>query len=347
MAFNEKWFKIIKLLSPKSNAFSLFIQKKLTQFFEGLTTIPDDFRDHLHQVWLDIFPSTTRELTAWKEQFGIIFFPAVEADQRQTIDTEWKLEGGQGKDYIEAQLIATGFDVQVHENIAPVNPDIYHEGDNLLVNGPVMIAGNIPKTYEITDDSDYWGYFFFIGGDAERALISDKLADPSTLPTGIGYGAAFSSDGTYLCIAHDTTPYVTIYKRSGDVFTKLPDPSTLPTGIGVDSAFSADDTYLCITHSTTPYVTIYKRAGDVFTKLPDPAALPTGDGRSAAFSADDTYLCIAHTTSSYVTIYKRSRTGVFFIESVSISADRENEFKRLILKLKPAQTWVVLVVDFV
>ena len=98
MATNEKWFKILKLLSPKARAFSLFIQKKLTQFFEGLTVIPDDFRDYLHQVWLDAFPSTTRELTKWKEQFGIIYFPTSESDQRDVIDTEWKSEGGQGKD---------------------------------------------------------------------------------------------------------------------------------------------------------------------------------------------------------------------------------------------------------
>ena len=437
MAFNEKWFKIIKLLSPKSNAFSLFIQKKLTQFFEGLTTIPDDFRDYLHQVWFDIFPDTTRELTAWKEQFGMIYFPTVEADQIQALDTEWKLKGGQGKDYIEAQLVAAGFDVQIYENIPPVNPDFYYD-DNLLVNGPVMIAGNIEKTYEITDDSDYWGYFFLVGGDAEYALISDKLNDPDDLPAGDGKGCAFSADYTYLAVTHATSPYVTIYKRAGDVFTKLADPAALPAGGGRSCTFSSDDTYLVIDHLTSPYVTIYKRAGDVFTKLADPAALPTGNGKGCAFSSDDTYLAvthdtspyvtiykragdvftkladpaalptgngfgccfssdiylavvhesspyvtiykragdvftkladpitlptddsrdcnfsptggtylaIAHDTTPYVTIYKRSRNGIFTIETVSISTDRENEFKRLILKLKPAQTWAVLIVEY-
>jgi uncharacterized protein with WD repeat len=31
------------------------------------------------------------------------------------------------------------------------------------------------------------------------------------LPTGVGYGCAFSPDGTYLAVAHQTAPYITIY----------------------------------------------------------------------------------------------------------------------------------------
>ena len=230
MAFSEKFFKIIKHLLPKSNAFSIFLQKTLTKFFEGLTAIPDDYRNYLHQVFLDIFPSTTRELTMWKDEYGKIYFPLVK---------------------------------------------------------------------------------------------------------------------TYLCIAHYVSPYLTIYKRSGDTFTKLANPATLPTGIGISAAFSADGTYLCIAHYVSPYLTIYKRSGDTFTKLPDPATLPTGAGRSAAFSVDGIYLCIAHNTSPYLTIYKRSRNGIFEIENAEVSAERENEFKSLILKLKPTQSWCLLIVTYV
>ena len=41
---------------------------------------------------------------------------------------------------------------------------------------------------------------------------------------------AFSSDDTYMAVAHQNSPFITIYKRSGDTFTKLADPATLPTG---------------------------------------------------------------------------------------------------------------------
>ena len=85
-----------------------------------------------------------------------------------------------------------------------------------------------------------------------------KLTNPATLPVGDGYGAAFDPTSTYLAVAHWTTPFVTIYKRSGDTFTKLTNPATLPTGIGQGAAFDPTSTYLAIAHSTTPFVTIYK-----------------------------------------------------------------------------------------
>ena len=89
-------------------------------------------------------------------------------------------------------------------------------------------------------------------------LTFTKLTNPATLPTGTGRGAVFDSTNTYLAIAHGTTPFVTIYKRSGDTFTKLADPAALPASTGYGAAFNPTSTYLVITHVTTPYVTIYK-----------------------------------------------------------------------------------------
>ena len=42
-----------------------------------------------------------------------------------------------------------------------------------------------------------------------------KLADPATLPTGDGYGVAWSPNGEFLAVAHDTSPYLTIYQTAG------------------------------------------------------------------------------------------------------------------------------------
>jgi WD40 repeat protein len=62
-----------------------------------------------------------------------------------------------------------------------------------------------------------------------------------------------------LAVAHSTTPFITIYKRSGDVFTKLYDPiGGLPAGTGNGSSFSPDGSYLAVAHSTSPYLKIYK-----------------------------------------------------------------------------------------
>jgi len=98
-----------------------------------------------------------------------------------------------------------------------------------------------------------------------------KIANPSSLPPDTGSGVTFSDDGDYMVVTHKTTPYLLIYKRSGDTFTKLPNPSSLPASTGWYPSFSPDGTYLAVAHSSSPYITIYKRSGDVFTKLADPS----------------------------------------------------------------------------
>ena len=46
------------------------------------------------------------------------------------------------------------------------------------------------------------------------------------------------AQGAYMSVAHYTSPYITIYKRSGDTFTKLADPSDLPASTGYSVSFS-------------------------------------------------------------------------------------------------------------
>ena len=89
-----------------------------------------------------------------------------------------------------------------------------------------------------------------------------KLSNPDTLPAGLGCSCAFSPDVTYLAVAHDVSPYITIYKRSGDTFTKLSNPDTLPASTGYGCAFSSDVTYLAVAHDVSPYITIYKKTGE-------------------------------------------------------------------------------------
>jgi len=116
----------------------------------------------------------------------------------------------------------------------------------------------------------------------------------------------------FLGVAHDTSPYTSIYSYNSDVFEKKLNPGTLPGGIGNGCVFSADGVYYAVVHTGAPYVTIYKRNEDTFTKLTNPASLPTGTGHGCAFSSDGVYFAVAHDTSRYITIYKR--TGDSFIK---------------------------------
>lgn len=133
-----------------------------------------------------------------------------------------------------------------------------------------------------------------------------KLSDPSTLPDGHGRGVAFSPDGIYMAVAHFTSQFISIYKRSGDVFTKIADPSTLPAASRYCCAFSPDGIYLAVGGSGAPTLVIYKRNGDVFTKLSDPSTLPAGTCEGCQFSNDGTYLITANTSTPFMTVYKRS-----------------------------------------
>ncbi len=138
-----------------------------------------------------------------------------------------------------------------------------------------------------------------------------KLADPSTLPASHGRGCAFDPTGTYLAVACNSSPYITIYKRSGDTFTKLANPATLPASTGWGCAFDPTGTYLAVAHYGSPYITIYKRDGDTFTKLADPATLPASHGQGCAFDPTGTYLAVAHVDSPYITIYDAFSRTVF------------------------------------
>lgn len=229
MAFNRKFFNLFKYLLPKSNVFILLYEKLITRFFEGLSAIPDDFRTYIDNIFMDLFPTSTRSPELWENQFGITDPNPDNNIRRINIDTNWKLKGGQYKQYLQNRLQEAGFDVQVHENFPIVDPDIFvnsafvatcgnawavcgnddaycgRTGGLLLVNGYIPETSSVrdflavcgeaycgyqyslcgyfetfiiqEKVYSVPDDSDYWGAFIFIGGDATRDPVTHELTN--------------------------------------------------------------------------------------------------------------------------------------------------------------------------
>lgn len=151
-----------------------------------------------------------------------------------------------------------------------------------------------------------------------------KLSDPDTIPTGAGAGAGWSPDGKYLAVAHASSPYLTIYKRSGDTFTKLSDPATLPASNGTGISWSPDGRYLAVTHLTSPYVMVYKRAGDVFTKLANPTTLPAGNATSVAWSSNGAYLAVGFSTTPYLCIYSLASDVLTYLAPTTFSNSAVN-----------------------
>lgn len=84
-----------------------------------------------------------------------------------------------------------------------------------------------------------------------------KYSNPASLPTGSGRGVAFSPSGNDLAVAHDTSPYISVYPWSSSGFgTKYSNPSSLPAGNGNDVAWHPSGNDIAVAHTTSPYLFI-------------------------------------------------------------------------------------------
>ena len=109
------FLRIFQHLLPNAKAWRITVDKQLRQFFQGLTGLGSDVKEFIDLIWLDIFPSTTRELSKWETQFGLPGTLLTEQERRDRLDATWKALGGQSPRYIQDTLQAAGFDVYVHE----------------------------------------------------------------------------------------------------------------------------------------------------------------------------------------------------------------------------------------
>ncbi len=164
----------------------------------------------------------------------------------------------------------------------------------------------IVSAYSASPHGAQSGSVYMVDGQSCTYAATNSLSTVVSGPVVCSPNAAVES--TYLAVGHQTSPYINIYKRTGDTFTNLPAPVTLPASYasGQGISFSPNGAYLAVAHANSPYVSIYTQSGDTFTKLPDPATLPPSLGNAVAFSHDNTYLAVGHNSSPYVTIYRRS-----------------------------------------
>ncbi len=109
------WLRIFQHLLPDAAAWRITVQKTLRRFFEGLTDLPTAARQYIDDVHLDLFPTTTRELATWENQFALTPGANDDATRRANLDAAWKAQGGQSPSYLQGVMQAAGFDVYLHE----------------------------------------------------------------------------------------------------------------------------------------------------------------------------------------------------------------------------------------
>jgi hypothetical protein len=105
----------LKHLLPRALSWTITVDKQLRQLFVGFSEVFVDVREYFDLIWLDMFPETTRELTAWEQAFGVNRGSLVESERRNRLSALWSAQGGQDPRYIQDTLQLSGFDVYVHE----------------------------------------------------------------------------------------------------------------------------------------------------------------------------------------------------------------------------------------
>jgi WD40 repeat protein len=152
-----------------------------------------------------------------------------------------------------------------------------------------------------------------------------KAADVNTWPAGGVHDVAWSNtDDSYLAVAHDNSPYVSIY--AGSNYNKYSNPATLPGGSAFAVAFSPDDSFLAVGFNTTPYIHLYSRSGNTFTKVTGPSTdsaldqLPNAIVHSISWSPDGNYLALG--TAAGIKVYYRSGNNLYRVDpDIDLSAN--------------------------
>jgi 6-phosphogluconolactonase (cycloisomerase 2 family) len=135
---------------------------------------------------------------------------------------------------------------------------------------------------------------------------SDFSEYASYTPAGSVNDIQASLDGKIVAVAHNTSPFMSVYSSSGGVLEKLTDPATTPTGNGQSISIHPSGKFVAVAHTTSPFVSIYSLYGRTLTKITNPVTLPTGTGSAVSFSNSGGFLAVGHATSRFITVYQKS-----------------------------------------
>lgn len=100
-------FNTFKHLFSRSQVGRL-VASPFREYIKGFSEFPADLRDFIDEIWLDIFPSTTRELEKWEQQFNLTQSGTVD-ERTVNLDGRWKAQGGQGFDYLQDLIQNSGY----------------------------------------------------------------------------------------------------------------------------------------------------------------------------------------------------------------------------------------------
>jgi sugar lactone lactonase YvrE len=145
--------------------------------------------------------------------------------------------------------------------------------------------GGTDRVYVALNSSPYLASF-----TRTTTAVTNESLTIGTAVAGSANGVATTSDGTVVAVAHATSPYVSVYTRSGTTLTKVTNPATLPAATGNVVAWNRANTRLVV--GTDSNFKVYNWNGTTLTALSDPATLPGGRIRGVAWNYDGSVLYV-------------------------------------------------------
>jgi hypothetical protein len=147
--------------------------------------------------------------------------------------------------------------------------------------------------------------------------LAVKFDDPVDLPTGKGNSVSFSTFSSCIGVAHDNSPYITIYDGIDmDLLVKKTNPVSLPPGpctsIGAINPSTSGGFfgYFIVTHTSSPYVSIYSDGTyGTPTKQANPNVLPIG-ANCICKTGGGNWWSVSSSDSPYIYMYNTEGTGV-------------------------------------
>lgn len=154
-----------------------------------------------------------------------------------------------------------------------------------------------------------------------------RIGTPSSGLPDAGNGVSWTSDASFLAVAHNAHPYLSVYQRTGfnetSTLVKLDDPVTTPPADASDLIWDPSDRLLVVAHSTHPFITVYERNGLALTKLMNPSALPPNTGSDVSWIPG--LVAVSHVGAPYLTTYATNlgATPSKPTEVIAIEGDRK------------------------
>jgi hypothetical protein len=176
----EAFLRIISHLLPNARAWRIVVNKQLREWFEGLAEALSVHKTYFDEIWLDIFPESTRELGTWEAQFGLLDTGLTEQERRDRLDATWKAVGGQSPRYIQDTLQAAGFDVYVYEWWEPIGG----RPNGGSIDGDVTPVARDPRDY-LDDGTGSLPFLMYDGG--ADAQDGDAVSQDGGTSTPAGY----------------------------------------------------------------------------------------------------------------------------------------------------------------